>query len=791
MLHEWRAAVRSVTRRRGLALAIVLTLALGIGANSAIFSAIDAVLLKPLPYPSADRLVALYESNTSQRRATGLVAPVRLEEWNRATRAFDGLAGSYFENDTDTSGPMPQRVEAMRVSPRFFTVLGTPAALGRTPNAAEETFGGPAAVVISDAFWRARFDAAPDVVGRTLVLNGASRTIVGVMPASFRYPTAKTEAWLPAQMSSGMLALREARFYKAVGRLKPGVAVDQGRAELAAIQDGLGEQFPKTDKGWTVDVRALKEEQVGGVRRSLWLLFGAVLLVLLAACGNIACLLLADGARREQDMAVRFALGASRGTLVRQQLLEGLVLALAGSAAGLLLARWGIVALRAAAVRLPRAAEITIDWRLAAFTLTLGVLTTMVFAWLPARRVTRRDVAERVGHAGRGTVGGASWLPRVLVAAQVTLAIVLLVGAGLLIRSFGRLQQVSPGFDASNVLTFRISAAWNERGDAVINRQLRTLERLAAIPGVTSAALDRTLPAGADYPPSEFKITGRDTPGETRYAIWKQVSRGYFATMRIPVLQGETCRDDARAGAPDTVLVNRAFAERYFPGENPLGQRIGGPPAAREIIGVVADVREQGLATESGPVIYGCGLMRFWPDPYYLVRGDASRGATLAAIRDAMREIEPSRAVYAAATLEETLSESMSQPRLNTWLLALFAATALLLAAIGLHGMLAQFVSQRRREIGLRIALGARPAQVLAQVVRHGAWVTAAGLLSGLAGAFTLARFMSTLVFGVTTHDPLTFVLAPLAIALIATIATIVPARRAVQVDPMRALRDD
>ena len=328
MLHEWRLAARSVAQRRASALAILLTLTLGIGANSAIFSAIDTVLLKPLPYPASDRLVSVFEVKTADASLRSLVAPVRLEEWNRMSRSFDGLAAGYFENMTDASGPLPERVEARRTSPRYFTVLGTPAALGRTTTPDEERFGGPGSVVLSDAFWRRRFNADPSIVGRSLMLSGTSRTIVGVMPPAFRDPTATTDVWIPSQTTPFMFGLRQARFYTAFGRLKAGLTPESAREELNAIQTGLGRQFPDTDAGWAALVSPLKELQVGGVRRSLWLLFGAALFVLLAACGNIACLLLAEAARREHEVAVRFALGATRGTIVRQLLRESLLLSI-------------------------------------------------------------------------------------------------------------------------------------------------------------------------------------------------------------------------------------------------------------------------------------------------------------------------------------------------------------------------------------------------------------------------------------------------------------------------------
>jgi predicted permease len=789
MLSAMATAARSVARRPGLALTVVFTLALGIGANSAIFSAVDTVLLKPLPYPHAERLVAVHETNPSRQDLTSFVAPARIEDWNRLSRAFDALAGAYPENATETTGALPERVRVVRTSPRFFAVFGVPAALGRVPTDAEERAGGPAAMVLSDGFWRRRFAADPSVIGRTLVLGDESWVVVGVMPPSFRYPTADTEAWIPAQFSDSLMRIRQARFYRAVGRLRAGVTPQQAEEELGAVQARLGEQFPETDRGWGARVAPLQEEQVGGVRRSLWLLFAAVLLVMLAACANVACLLLADGSRREHEMAVRFALGASRRRVVRELLMEGLVLALAGAGLGLALAHWAVGALRAAAVDLPRAAELAVDPRLLAFTLALALLTTIAFALAPALQATRKDVAERLARGGRSAAGGRQRLQRVLVAAQVMTAVVLLAGSGLLVRSFARLQRVAPGFDPAHVLAFRMSAGWGERGEGVTQRQRRTLERLAAIPGVTSAGLSTVLPATEELPPAEFTIAGRDAR-EALFSGWRQVSAGYFETMRIPVLAGTTCRDDPRKDAPREYVVNRAFADAFFPGESPLGKEIVYRAPVR-IVGVVADVREQGLAHAPEPTVYACGLMPFWPDPFHLVRVDPRRPADLGAIRGAMREIEPGRAVYSAATLVESLDGSLVRPRIHAALFAAFAAMTLLLAAIGLYGMLAQYVAGRRRDIGVRMAVGARPAQVLAHVLRPAAVVIGAGVGLGLAAALALARFMAALIFGIPAHDPATFAAVPLVLGTIAAAAAAVPARRAVRLDPVQALREE
>ena len=793
MIETSRDALRGFRRRRGVALIILVTLALGIGANSTIFSMVDAVLLRPLPYPAPDRLVSVYELNRSLKQATQLVAPVRLEEWNAANRSFAGLAGSYFENMTDTTRAEPLRVEAMRVSPRFFTVLGVAAAMGRTLTPDEEIFGGPPSIVVSDAFWRARLDADTAAVGRSLVLNNVSRTIVGVMPASFRYPASTTEIWVPAQMSGALLRERRARFYTAIGRLKPGITIEHAAADLTAVQAHLAGQYPDTDRGWGAALVALKDEQTAGVGRSIWLLFAAVALLLLAACGNVACLLLADAARRHHEIAVRLALGASRATVVRQLTAEGMMLALTGSALGLIGARWGIVVLRRTAVDLPFVDTVGVDARVVAFTIAVGVATTMLFALAPAISASGAAPADAMSRGGRSHVGGARLLQRALVAAQVALAVVLLTGAGLIVRSFVRLQHVSLGLDPDSVITFRMSASWAEARDAVVGRQARTLTRLEKIPGVAAAAISQTLPAGVNYPPGEFAIVGRDQT-EKLFAHSRQVSAGYFHTLHIPLLQGATCSDDPGA-TERKALVTKAFADQFFPGEMEVSRTLTTPglPAGQtvEIAGVTGNVHENGLAQDAGPLIYFCGYSPYWPDPYFIVRANPARPVTIAAIRAALLEIEPKRAVYAARMLTDTLSSSVSQQRLSAILLALFAVTTVLLAAMGLFGVLSQLVTARRREIGVRVALGARGAQIVASVAAQAAAVTGIGIGVGLVVALLLSQLMTTLVFGITTRDPVTFIAVPLVLAAVAAAAALVPARSAASVDPMQALRED
>ena len=615
------------------------------------------------------------------------------------------------------------------------------------------------------------------------------------MPPSFRYPTATTEAWVPAQMPAMLLQARQARFLTAIGRLKPGVTVEQAQADLAAIQARLGEQFPDTDKGWGASLSPLKEEQVGGVRRSLWFLAGAVALVLLAACGNVACLLLAEAARREHEVAVRFALGAARATVIRQLLMEGLVLALIGSALGVVIAYWGTALLRQAAATLPRIQDVRVDARLVVFTIGLGLLTTLLFAVAPALQATRTDPAVALGSGGRGQAGGRLTVQRILVAAQVALAIVLLVGAGLLIRSFARLQATSPGFDPAGVQTFRMSASWSERLDAVVARQRRTVARLEAIPGVEAAATSQALPAGADFPPAEFVIVGGRIDQQT-FANGRAVSSGYFKTLHIPILQGDTCNAQQTAvmpvGSPRHARVRRSLLPRRRPHRPLAGLRRrsarsriahrrrgrGRPRERRGQAGRSADLLVRLLGILAGPA---------FPGP------DATRTACIAG-GDSRRVDRDRTGSCRLRRARPCRTRCRSRPRsqwLNTLLLALFALTALALAAMGLYGVLSQLVAARRREIGVRMALGARAGQILGSVVAQAATVTGAGIVTGLAGAFALTRFMTTMVFGIQTVDPLTFAVVPALLAVVALAAALIPARRAASVDPMRALRED
>jgi putative ABC transport system permease protein len=788
---------RSLLKRPSFFLAVVLTLTLGIGTNSTIFSVIDAVLLKPLPYPGGDRLMALFESNPRQKLPHENLSAVRIEEWNQMNRSFSAISAAYTENVAETSGELPEMLVSARVSPRFFSVLGTPPLLGRAFSPEEDLFNGPTAAIISERLWGRRFGADPAVIGKALRFANFSYPIIGVMPSSVRFPAGNVDLWVPAKLPPVVMRVRDSRWESAIGRLREGVTMQSAQADLASVQSRLASQFPVTDANWSPVIEPLKEETVGGVRRSLWILFGAVSFVLLITCANVACLLLARAHAREREIAVRFSLGARRWQVIRELLLESFCLAIPGCLLGLALSLIGANLFRRAATVLPRANEIQLDWRIVVFTLSLGLLAAVLFGVIPAVRSTRGEVAGRWAQASRSQIGGRHSIERMLVSAQIAIAIVLLIGSGLLIRSLARLGQVSLGFDPEHVLAFRISASWGETNDMAKVRQRlnRTLEELSALPGVNSAALAIGLP-GVDNQgyTSQFHIAGQDTESEGRKAFAEEdnVAPSYFSLLGIPILSGDTCRATLDPLAQSPVLISSTFADRYFPGQNPVGHymREAAYPGQLLIVGVVGDIRKHGYARDPQPTVYWCGGVGN-PNPEFLVRSSGDPLLLSEAVRRSMRALEPNRAVYDVKRLSDSVSSTLTERRFQITLLSSFAAMALLLAAVGLYGVTSSLVSLRTREIGLRAALGATPARIFAQILREGALMTAAGVVIGLAAALVLSRSIGSLLFGVAPTDPITFVAVPLLLACVSTVALWLPAHRATNIDPMEALRQE
>ncbi len=793
-LKDFQHALRCLARKPAFTVTVVLTLALGIGAGSTIFSLIDAVLIRPLPYPDPGQLMSIHEAKPGDPFARTPVAPGRLEDWQRRTTTFEALAGISEDTLTDTTGQAPERLTAAWVSPRFFSVLGTAPELGRVCTPEEEGFGGPRAAVVSDGFWRRRFGADAGVLGRSLILENQAYVIVGIMPPRFQYPSPDTEVWLARQATPALLRMREARIYNAIGRLKPGIPMRRGQADLAAVQRRLGEEYPKTDAGWSAVMEPLKDQMVGPVRLALWLLFGSVSLLLAIACANVACLLLARLNGRAIEMATRCSLGAGRAALARQLLVEGLAYSLSGGLLGLAAAFAGIDLLRKQVPDIPRISELTVDASVLAVVVGISVLTGVLFSLAPILVTLRRDLTGPLIHGGRGVAGGRQRLPRILVSAQIALATALVIGAGLFLRSLARLQETPTGFQPGGVLTLRVGSGSGQPPATTIQRHQRILDVLASLPGVTAVSMATGLPGVDPSWPREFEIAGEPAPGGTlRFAGWRIVTSGYFQTVGIPILAGRTCRMSTDPQTPFEAVVNQSFAGHYFHGRDPIGRTIlGGPQgdSATHIVGIVADAREDGLSAPAQPLIYDCGYLRYWPDSAFLVqtRNPAALGGVA---RDALRAIEPARPVYAVRPLDRALRGALSQTRFRALLVSLFSAMALLLAGIGLYGVMAYLVSQRRREIGIRVALGARPGQIVGDLLRSGLTFASCGIGAGMILAAAASRLLGSLLYGIDASDPATYLSAAGVLFGVAALACLIPTRRAMAIDPNQALRGE
>lgn len=790
-LRNLRFALRGLARTPAFTVTVLLTFTLGIGANSAVFSAISAVLLRPLPFPSGDELVKLAQSHP--KIPGPFVAPVRLEDWNRMNSTFQAITGYYTEDFSELSGELPEQLKRALVAPRFLQVWRIAPALGRDFSAQEEHFGGPNAVLISDRLWQRRFGGNPDAIGKVLRIGTYAFSIVGVMPASFLFPDRDVDLWVPSPVDAPYAQSRESTWYTAIGRLKAGVTLALARANLATVQSDLGREYPKTDDLISVSIEPLKEATVGDVRRSLWILFGSVSLLLLIACTNIAALLLSRAAGRQHETSVRFSLGASRASVAAQLLTEVLVLALAGAALGLLVATAATGVFRSLARGLPRIEEIGLNWRIVLYSLGCAIAATVLSGILPAVRGTRRSLAGSLALAGRSQVSARNPVQFVLVGVQVALAVTLLVGAGLLLRSFQELGRVSPGFDPEHVLTFHVTSAWGETADQLGSRQRvnRILDGLRSVPGVDGAATAISLPGV----PSRYQIElstseGRAESEPKMLAEVRWVSPAYFATMQIPVVAGELCRDQ-----PDAIatMVNRSFANAYLAGLTPIGLHLV-QPANRyllpgEIRGVVGDARETGLDRAPVPTVYWCAGAH-QPGTFFLIQTHGEPRLMAQTMRRKLQEIEPSRSLYGLTPLTDHISDAYAENRLRTILLSFFAMTAVLLACVGLYGTLSYLVDIRRREVALRLALGASRGQVVQQFLGRGLRVSLLGCVAGLALAAAFARLLSGMLYGVSPADPTTLV-GVVVIALgVSALASLLPAIRAARMEPMKTLRE-
>ncbi len=789
-----RAAMRFLRRSPSFSAAVILTLALGIGANSTVFSAIDAVVLRPLPYPDGDRLLQVDQRDVSNRDANRFVATVRLEDWNHLNSTFCAISGYYTDDLSEISGPMPEKLTMGLLAPRFLQVMRVDPLLGRDFVTEEEHFGGPNAVILSYRLWQRRFHGDSAVLSQKLRFGEASYSIVGVMPPTFAFPNRDIDLWAPSPPDAPYAQRRDSTWFTVIGRMKPGVTLSQAQADLATIQARLGKQFPKTDADLRVQTTRLKEAVVGDVSDSLWLLYGSVTLLLLIACSNIAALLLARTADREHEISIRFSLGASRRAIIGQLLTEVFFLALLGSLLGLAIAAGAARSFHLLANTLPRATEISLSWTIVLYSLLCAVGTTLLCGLVPALRGTRRGLAHSLAQGSRTQAGSRHPMQWFLVGVQVTLAVTLLTGAGLLLRSLQQLNRVSPGFDPTHVLTLQISGSWHETADMpALNRRIdRTLDAIRAVPGVVDASTADAIPGTLFAYPIEFKLDGSLDPNRKILANSRWVSQGYFNTLSIPLLQGEACKE----GRPSTdLLVNRSFVERYLGGSPALGHQIAAASgndfsASGQVRGVVADAREEGINLAPTPTVYTC-LSAPDPFPHVLVRTHGDPMAIADTIRRRIHQLDPGRSVYAIMPLQDHIDATSAGNRLRTILLALFAATAVTLASIGLYGTLNYLGRMRRREVGVRLALGAARSRIVSLFLIQGIRVTLFGCIAGLALSLATDRLIAGMLYGISPLDPATYAGVLALILLVATTASLVPAWRAARVEPVKVLREE
>jgi len=806
LLKDISGGFRSMFKHSGFTALVIVTLALGIGASSAIFSVVNTVLLRPLPYRQADRIVAIQEFNSEGTR--GQVTPANFLDWRAQNTAFEHLAAILTRPANLATQDQAERIELAMTSANFFSVFGVEPVQGRLFIPADEQAGHPPVVVLSHALWQRRFAGDPQLVGKPITIDGNSVTVIGIAPAGFQYPD-KTEVWVPPYrlapaLNEGMdpTQVRGFGMLAAVALLKPGVSVSQASSEMELITSRLRQQYPDTNKRRFNRVVSLHKHLVGETRSMLLLLFGAVGFVLLIACANVANLLLAGAAARQKEMAIRTALGASRWRVMRQLLTESTILALAGGALGLFFALWGVALMtKLLPGDFPRLTEISMDWRVLGFTLSVSVVTGILFGLAPALQISGTDVQDSLKESGRGSSGGRrhNRLRSLLIVGEVALSVVLLVGAGLMFRSFMQLQAVNVGFTPQQVLTVRLTPSGpSYKADAdYMSFYTRVMQGISTLPGVVSVGAINTLPL-AKGPTGGFTIEGGPilTPDKVPSTNYRGVSSDYFRTMNIPIVQGRAFTERDTANAPLVIIVNQATARRDFPNESPVGKRVSlggrdpkGNPIWWEIVGVSADVRNLELRDEASPEFYTSALQDTWTGMSVVVRTTVDPAGLSPEIRRIVAEVDRSAPVSEVKTMEHIVDEAVTQPRFNLFLLGLFGGIALLLSAAGIYGVTAYAVTQRTREFGIRMALGAQVADVLRMILGQGMLLIGAGVVIGLGASFALMRLLKSLLFGVSVTDPLTFAGIAVVLMFVALLACYIPARRATKVDPLIALR--
>jgi putative ABC transport system permease protein len=795
-LKDIRYGTRMLARNPAFTIVAVIALALGIGANAAIFSVVNAVLLRPLPFAEPDRLMMLRETKLPQFPEFS-VSPANFIDWQKQNTVFERMAAVQNAAYNLIGVGEPERLQGLRVSDGFFAMLGAKPAMGRDFLSEEDQPGHNQVVIISHGLWQRRFGGDPNILNQAITLNGQSYTVIGIMPSDFRFGRA-ADLWTPTAFTADQAQAHGAHYVSVIGRLKPHVTVEQARAEMIAIAARLAEQYPDQLAGWSVKVEPMLDYTVRSIKLALYVLLGAVGFVLLIACANVANLLLARAASRQKEIAVRTALGASRWRIVRQLMTESVLLAIVGGAIGLLLAVWGKdILLSLAPEDLPRVRDASLDRWVLMFTAGITLLTGLFFGLVPALQASKPNLNETLKDAGRGsTEGGHRHLIRsLLVVFEVAIALVLLVGAGLLMKSFLRLQNVNPGFNPDNALTAKIALPGKKykEPDQQTAFYNQLLEKVSQLPGVTAAGASVVLPLDDDFVLG-FEIEGRppqpaDQDQSTNYYA---VTPGYFNAMGIPLRQGRLFDEHDRKDATRVIIINEAMARQLFPDENPIGKRIHvtmGEKLYREVVGVVGDVKQYGLDQKTPFETYEPFAQEPFSSMSLVVRATGDPATLSNAIRSEVLSIDKDQPVSSIKPLAELVRSSIAQQRFAMLLLGVFAGVAMLLAVVGIYGVMSYSVTQRTHEIGIRMALGASPSNVLRLVVGHGLLLTLIGVALGLGVALLVTKVMASLLFGVSATDLMTFAIFSAALTFVALVACLVPARRALKVDPMIALR--
>ena len=810
LMQDMRFGIRMLSKNPGFAMIAVLTLALGIGANTAIFSVVNAELLRPLPFRDSGRLVSVATANSRMHSSNGSVSYPDFADWRSQNQVFEQMAAYTGATFTLTGQENPAHLEGASVSADTFDLLGVSPELGRTFQPGEDE-ANRRVVIISDHLWKQQFKRDPGIIGRTITLENEGFTVVGVMPANFRFPLQREPEAIWSTLSPlnetsdnspPMVQHRGAHFLTCIARLKPGVTLAQAQAGMDVIASSLSKQYPDSNKYMSVHLSLEQERLTGSIRPALLVMMIAVGLVLLIACVNVANLLLARATTRGREIAIRTAMGAGRSRVVRQLLTESLLLAIVAGVLGAALALWGSdVLVRLSPENLPRVGEIHIDGWVLAFTAGLSLLTGILFGLAPALQSTHSNIVEALKEGSLSMTAGRSRhaLRSSLVIVEMALALILLVSAGLLIRSLIRLQDVSPGFDPHNVMTASLDlpdAKYSDLRKAEFFREL--IPGLEALPGVQSAAAVFPLPMSGDEIRTSFQIEGRPVAkSDEPHTSVRVVTPNYFRTMRIPLLQGREFTERDEASATQVLIVNQAFAQEFFPGQDPVGKHIragisnSGPGTApmREIVGVVGNVKFEDLTTEFSPESYiPYGQLQFGSITI-VARSSKDPEGLAKPIASAVRSLDKDLPTYAPKTVEQYLDGTIAVPRFNTFLLAIFAALAMILTAVGLYGVISYTVAQRTHEIGIRMALGAQPGDMLRLVVGQGVRLALSGVGVGLVAALGLTRFLSSLLFGVSSTDPVSFAAVVAMLFSVVLLACYIPARRAMRVDPMVALR--